>query len=157
MAYASQAKKQQILAALKGIIPAGWKWSLAVNSHSTFVLTIYSAPVDLLAEMQRCCRNDRCVDGGYARINPYYIEVQFDTHLDLFKRILAAMNDGNHDRSDPQTDYFDVGWYVDLNLGRWDKPFVCTAPAQAEPAAAIAAACVARGLPADKLVVAVVR
>ena len=31
------------------------------------------------------------------------------------------MNVGNHDNSDPMTDYFDVGWYISVNLGRWDK------------------------------------
>jgi hypothetical protein len=30
---------------------------------------------------------------------------------------------GNHDRSDIQSDYFDVGWYVDINIGRWNKPY----------------------------------
>jgi hypothetical protein len=33
------------------------------------------------------------------------------------------MNGGNHDNSDVQTDYFDVGWYVDVNIGSWDKPY----------------------------------
>jgi len=22
------------------------------------------------------------------------------------------------------TDYFDVGWYISVNLGRWDKPYI---------------------------------
>jgi hypothetical protein len=33
------------------------------------------------------------------------------------------MNDGNHDNSDIQSDYFDVGWYISINVGRWDKPY----------------------------------
>jgi hypothetical protein len=33
------------------------------------------------------------------------------------------MNAGNWDKSDIQTDYFDVGWYIDVNVGRWDKPY----------------------------------
>ena len=37
------------------------------------------------------------------------------------------MNDGNHDRSDPQSDYFDVGWYVDVNIGKWNKPYTLVA------------------------------
>jgi hypothetical protein len=40
---------------------------------------------------------------------------------------MTAMNDGNHDRSDIQTDYFDVGWYVDVNIGRWNKPYILEA------------------------------
>jgi hypothetical protein len=30
----------------------------------------------------------------------------------------------NWDNSDPMTDYFDVNFYVHLNIGEWDKPFV---------------------------------
>jgi len=22
------------------------------------------------------------------------------------------------------TDYFDVGWYISVNLGKWDKPYI---------------------------------
>ena len=25
------------------------------------------------------------------------------------------------------TDYFDVGWYISVNLGKWDKPYVVNA------------------------------
>jgi hypothetical protein len=39
------------------------------------------------------------------------------------QEIMPLMNAGNHDRSDIQTDYFDVGWYVDVNIGRWDRPY----------------------------------
>jgi hypothetical protein len=34
------------------------------------------------------------------------------------------MNDGNWDKSDIQSDYFNVGWYVDVNIGKWNKPYV---------------------------------
>ena len=33
------------------------------------------------------------------------------------------MNDGNHDNSEIQYDYFDVGWYIDVNIGRWNQPY----------------------------------
>jgi hypothetical protein len=33
------------------------------------------------------------------------------------------MNDGNHDTSNAQIDYFCVGWYVNVNAGQWDKPY----------------------------------
>jgi len=37
------------------------------------------------------------------------------------------MNEGNHDNSDIMTDYFDVGWYISVRLGKWDKPYVVNA------------------------------
>jgi hypothetical protein len=33
------------------------------------------------------------------------------------------MNDGNFDKSDIQSDYFHVGWYVSVNIGKWNKPY----------------------------------
>ena len=50
MAYMSQENKKSIAVNLKTVIPASWKWSLSVRHHSTLVLTIASAPIDLIAE-----------------------------------------------------------------------------------------------------------
>ena len=43
--------------------------------------------------------------------------------LATFEAICAAMNLGNHDNSDPMTDYFDVGHYISISIGAWTKPF----------------------------------
>ena len=51
-------------------------------------------------------------------------EMYFDESLDLFRKIRDALNIDNHNRSDSQTDYFDVGHYTSINLGIWNKPFV---------------------------------
>jgi len=37
------------------------------------------------------------------------------------------MNNGNHNNSDIQTDYFDVGWYITVNLGKYDTPYIYNA------------------------------
>lgn len=130
MAYMSQEKKKSIQAQLKLAIPAGWKWSLAVRNHSTIVLTIASAPVDIPAHIieARKAASRPAPERRPDSVNPYYFNEQFTGDLlETFKKIFAALNDGNRDRSDTMTDYFvDVGWYVDVDLGRWDKPFVVT-------------------------------
>lgn len=130
MAYMSKEKKAVIAAALKGIIPSGWKWSLRINDHSTLVLTIAAAPIDLVAASLRIENATRARNGEpmlratYTDLNPYYLGNYFSGDLlALFERIKAAMNTGNWDRSDSMTDYFDVGHYIGLYLGRWDKPF----------------------------------
>ena len=136
MAYMNQVKKQLIAAALKPVIPASWKWSLSVRSHMTICLTISSAPDDLLAMVQRVGgERARPAPLTYARLNTHHPESFADGEmLETFRQIVAALNAGNHDRSDIMTDYFDVGHYVDLQLGRWDRPFVC--PARADAVAA---------------------
>ena len=32
----------------------------------------------------------------------------------------------NFDKSDIQTDYFNVGYYVHMEVGTWEKPFIKT-------------------------------
>lgn len=134
MAYINQDQKAKIAASLKRVIPAGWKYSLAVRNHSTLVLTISEAPVDLLGNWfatvnaRRANQNDEPMEPtGSVGINTYYVREQFSSDLSpKFVAILDAMNEGNHDRSDLQSDYHDVGWYTDIRIGKWDRPFVCT-------------------------------
>lgn len=135
MAHMTQEKKAKIAAALKTIMPKGWKWSLSVEHRSTIVLTIAAAPVDLMAEIFTV-RNSRVGQYGFDSLtekpthytlNTYHPENALNASLPLFKQIIAAMNIDNHDRSDIMTDYFDVGHYVDVSFGKWNKDFVCTA------------------------------
>ena len=126
MAYVNQDKKSKIAAALKAVVPAGWKYSLAVRHHSTIVMTITQAPFDLIAAFKPSnvygLENSRPL---YLSVNPYHYRshIADECVADVFGKIFDALNTDNHDRSDVQTDYFDVGHYVDVNLGRWNKPF----------------------------------
>lgn len=138
MAYVDQAKKAIIAAELKKVIPAGWKHSLSVSNHSTIVLTISAAPVDLLAEVRRVgsreaarIGRDYHADFQNVQLNTYWLEHALDESLAVFTAIKAALNTGNHNRSDPYTDYYDVGHYVEINIGRWNKQFIYLAPLQA--------------------------
>ena len=47
--------------------------------------------------------------------------------LDFATEVFAVLLNGNHDRSDSQSDYFDVGWYAYVNIGDWSKPYILTA------------------------------
>lgn len=50
----------------------------------------------------------------------------FLTH-DGFKavnKVIDIINKYHINRSDSQTDYFDVNFYYDLNLGKWNKDFI---------------------------------
>ena len=130
MAYMNQEKKAKIAAKLKEVLPRGWKYTLRVRHHSTIVMTIQSAPVDLMAEATRVTAARQTREGytpnapaTYVDVNVYHPHFYFDESLPVIQTILAALNEGNHNRSDIQSDYFDVGWYVDIYIGTWDKPF----------------------------------
>lgn len=132
MAYMSQDHKKEIHALLKPIIPKSWKWSLSVNGKSSLVLTIRSAPIDLV---RHCLENwneynrnreDRQIKSTDKwDVNYLNLSSEFSGELlELFKKIVEAMNLRNFNNSDSQTDYFHVGHYIDINIGTWDKPFI---------------------------------
>lgn len=127
MAHMNQERKAKIAEALKKVVPAGWKYSLSVHHHSTIVMTISKAPVDLMQEVSYVAGDPHKQD--YCQVNIYHPHHFFKKSLPTIKAIIDALNlrgdpDSNYDNSDIQTDYFDQGWYVHLNIGKWGKPFV---------------------------------
>ena len=115
MAYMSQERKAALAPKIKEICKRhGVKASLAVHNYSTLVLNIKSGKIDFGGDRQQ--------------VNTYWYHDHFDgAALAFLKEVIPAMHVGNHDRSDIQTDYFDVGWYVNVNVGRWNKPYELTA------------------------------
>lgn len=133
MAYMSQEKKAKIAPVVKSILKRyGMKGSLAVSNHSTLVLNIKSGPLDFIGNFNETveARPGAFRLGSPAKdalqINNYWYQEHFSDKVirKFLDEVLAAMNDGNHDRSNAQVDYFDVGWYVDVNVGKWNKPYV---------------------------------
>ncbi len=115
----------------------GVKATLSGTNDYSMKLTIASGEIDFIANYIECIENDwresshhkqENIDyvkrTGYIQANPYYLEDSFSGKaLEFMQKAKHIMNEGNHDRSDIMTDYFDVGWYVDLHIGRWNKPF----------------------------------
>ena len=134
MAYMNQEKKKTIATYLKMALKGtGIKYSLGVRHHSTIVMKITAGPVDFIKNYVDLAhlRPEKydMVNGypTYLDVNPYCYKEHFNGKaLDILTKIFDTMNAGNHDRSDVQSDYFDVGWYVDVNVGTWDKPYEVT-------------------------------
>ena len=116
MAYMSQQKKKELAPAIKKVLNKfNMKGTLGVNNHSTLVMNLKSGP--LFAS----------VDGTYSQVNNYWIDKNYEgTEREFLNELNAAMSLGNYGNSDAMIDYFDVGWYVDINIGKWNKPYVVT-------------------------------
>ena len=141
MAYFNQERKSQKAPVIKAILKKyGVKGSLAVRNHSTFVLNIKSGSIDFIEnyiETDSKVFHGKKMDQGqidYLRknkavdVNPYWFQEHYSGKAKQFlTEVFTAMNKGNHDNSDIQTDYFDVGWYVDVNIGSWNKPYTLEA------------------------------
>ena len=127
MAYVSQDLKAKLAPKIKAICAKyGVKASLAVRNHSTLVLNIKSGKIDFIKNFNETnSRGDRFTPAdGSIGVNPYWYKDHFTgSALKFLSELIPAMNNGNHDNSDIQTDYFDVGWYIDVNVGKWNKPY----------------------------------
>ena len=115
MAYMNQQKKVQLAPGIKAVLKKyGLKGSISVKNHSTLRVTISQGKIDFLKG-----NNDT-----YRQVNEYCIESSFrGVARQCMLELKQAMNVGNHNRSDTQSDYFDVGWYIDICVGQWDKPY----------------------------------
>ena len=111
MAYVSQELKAKLAPTIKAICKKyNVKASLAVRHHSTLVLNVKEGDIDF--------------GGDRIQVNPYWYKDHYKGRaLAFLSEVIPAMNAGNWDKSDIQTDYFNVGWYIDVNIGRWNKPY----------------------------------
>jgi len=133
MAYMSQERKANIAPKVKAILKKfGIKGSLSVRHHSTLSLTLKSGKIDFIGNSNRVCGSDHYQvargfkpnASGYDSINPYWFHEHYDGDAKAFlTEVMEAMNDGNWDKSDIQSDYFNVGWYVEVHIGKWNKPY----------------------------------
>lgn len=133
MAYINQDRKARIAPYVKAICAHyGVKATLSIDNHSSLVLSIKSGKIDFIGNVNKVCGADHYqVSRGFTpakdhlQVNTYWYHDHFDGEAKKFlAEVLVAMNDGNHDNSDIQSDYFDVGWYVNVNVGRWNKPYI---------------------------------
>ena len=116
MAYYNQATKKQHAPLIKALCAEyGMKGSLSVRHHSTVVLTVKSGPINF----------GRSEYPHFTDVNVYWIDEHYEGDArEFLSKAYKILMTGNHNNSDIQSDYFDVGWYVDIQLGRWETPYV---------------------------------
>ncbi len=132
MAYFDQARKAVMAPKIKAIAKKyGVTCRLGVQHHSGVVLNISAGKIDFFKSFNDTNREQpRYLAEGWTdkkdslQVNTsWYHEAFSGKALDFLKEVIDVMHTGNHDNSDAQSDYFDVGWYVYVNIGKWDKPY----------------------------------
>jgi hypothetical protein len=133
MAYMNQERKAARAPAIKDICKRyGIKASLSIRNHSTLVLNIKSGAIDFIGN---CNATISAQPGGfrngspattYLDVNPYWYQEHFTgTALAFLSEVIPALYGTDYfDESDAQTDYFHCSHYIDINIGRWDCPYV---------------------------------
>lgn len=112
MAYMNQERKAKIASMVKPILKKyGVKGSLSVRNNMSIVLTITQGPIDF--------------GGNRIQVNPYWYQEHFEGNAKKFlSEVIPAMYSADYyDNSDAMTDYFDTAYYVDVNIGKWNKPY----------------------------------
>jgi hypothetical protein len=110
MAYISAEAAKVIRQELKAAFPKV-KFSVRIRHFSALSVTIMKAPF-------------RFSDEDHCQLNHYHAGNYKNS--DILKKMIAIINKKNWDRSDAMVDYFDVGFYLTMSQGAWDKPFVYT-------------------------------
>lgn len=139
MAYMNQERKARIANNLKPILAKyGVKGSLSVRNHSSIVLTLKSGKIDFIENFIQAdtdkpyAKNMTAEQIAYIRknqsldVNPYWFQDHFTGKAKAFlsEAFVALKSADWYDESDAMTDYFNTAYYVDLNIGKWNKPYI---------------------------------
>ena len=135
MAYMNQERKQKIAQALKPILAKyKVKGSLSVRNHSTIVLTLKSGSIDFIGNSNKVCGNDfyqvqrgfKPTTTGYDQVNPYWFQDHYDGDAKAFltEAFKALKSADWYDESNAMIDYFNTAYYVDVNIGKWNSPYI---------------------------------
>ena len=139
MAYVSQELKSKLSPKIKAICKKhGVKASIAVRHHSTLVLNVKSGKIDFIenyikTDADKVAANKMSPDTiAHIRknqsldVNTYWAHEHYSGKAKQFlTEMISAMKGPDFfDHTDAQTDYFHCSHYIDINIGKWDKPYI---------------------------------
>lgn len=121
MAYMNQERKATLVPGIKAALAKhGLKGRVNVPNRFTIGVVITEGPIDFFSDLQ--AEND---GWDYIDVNTHWIDSHFEGEsVEALTDIMRAMSTGNWDNSDIQTDYFDVGWYLSIKIGKRGKPYI---------------------------------
>ena len=121
MAYISQQDKKDLAPAIKAVLKKyGMKGTISINHYSSLVVTIQSGILDFSGHFSH--------GDGYIQVNTYHIDSWYSGTIKRFLQDLLKAMKGTkwYNNSDAMTDYFDTAYYMDINIGKWNKPYIQT-------------------------------
>ena len=135
MAYVSQEMKKELAPGIKAVFKKyGMKGSISINNHSSLVVTLKEGPLNFEGVDNR--GNDifyTSTDGRfYSQVNTYHIDKFYSGEsADFLNELVAAMKGKTsrgewYNKTDAMIDYFDIAYYVNVNVGKWDKGYIQT-------------------------------
>ena len=135
MAYVSQEMKKELAPAIKAVLKKyGMKGSISINHNSSLVVTISEGGLDFTGVDRRGESILYTATDGrfYSQVNTYHIDKFYSGETAEFLNELVAAMKGKtsrgewYDKTDAMIDYFDIAYYIDINVGQWDKGYIYT-------------------------------
>lgn len=141
MAYLNAEDTKAIRQELKAQFPE-FKFNVKKQLGGSCTVTITSGPTDF----SDIYKQDAYGDDGYCQVNVYHIkEEYYGKHTEFLADVLDVIKTaplhgngfhkgrGWYDNSDAMSDYFDTAFYIDLNIGQYNKPYVQTGAKTVKP------------------------
>ena len=136
MAYVSQEVISKARIALKALNKQyGVKSTLSGKGSSSLKLTIAEGSIDFVKNYCETVKANctlRDVESiiewvkreEHISVNQYYLDSSFSgIALEYLEKAKAIMYVEHWDESDVMTDYFHCSFYIDMQIGRWNKPY----------------------------------
>jgi hypothetical protein len=134
MAYVSQELKKELAPGIKAVLKKyNVRGTISVRHHMTLVVNIRSGSLDIIQNWYDNVTKKGTVNGygdnitkpEYLSVNQYWIDESYsETVKDFITDLYNAMKGEKwFDKSDIQSDYFNTAYYMDVNVGSWDKPY----------------------------------
>lgn len=131
MAYIDQDKKAELAVGIKAVLKKyGMRGTISIRHHMALVVTVKSGSLDIIGNWYETGIKNGDFDNNKEKptsldVNYYYIEEHYTGLVKDFLLELkgAMLGCGWYDNSDIMSDYFDTAWYIDINIGKWDKPY----------------------------------
>ena len=127
MAFISQQDKKTLAPAIKAVFKKyGLKGTIGIKNNMTLCANVSAGRLDLIGAAAQV---GDFRSSGYYQANAYQPtnEKYKDINIDIFnfyEDLKKAMKGAIwFDKSDIMTDYFHTAFYIDINIGRWDKPY----------------------------------
>lgn len=118
MAYITADQVKNFRNQIKAAFPVkkGWKWSVTGKNHSSVDATLMQFPKGYTFP------TDKSMD-----VNHHYLDETKKLgkkEIAVFKKVNEILHSEHWDKSDIMTDYFHCAYYVNMGIGKWNKPAV---------------------------------
>lgn len=106
MAYITTEEVKEIREEIKQAFPKNFKFSVSREHSSVVNVALMESPLIFKSNSQTSSK-----------------QLSVYNHKAIFKIINDIVNRKNFNNSDLMTDYHHVGYYSNITLGKWDKPY----------------------------------